>query len=267
MGDSVVVGIAARSTRSRTSPPRSGALPRPIGTCPICGCSSPATASRCPCSRGSPPSWGWSGRCASPDGSADTDSFYHAIDINTSPPVRDLSLLPHRGARASLPTIASRVGGVPTSLTTASMALCSGGRRGYPGPPPDYSGPGPHPPPPPGAAPASAGREDFSLRAPSSASSTSMRPFSAARAARRPPGRRPGLRRLRPGQRRRRRHPGGHCHRAAADRPGPPHLGALPQPGRHPPHLPGQLHLHLCLPPAFCGGCARPTSTSTAAAP
>lgn len=57
-GDSVVAVSPPVSTRSRTSPPWSGALPRPIGSAPACGCSSPATVSRCPCSRGSPLSWG-----------------------------------------------------------------------------------------------------------------------------------------------------------------------------------------------------------------
>lgn len=45
---------------------------------------------------------------------SDTDSFYHAIDINTLTSLSET--FPYsltEGARAALPTIASRVGGVP----------------------------------------------------------------------------------------------------------------------------------------------------------
>ena len=141
---------------------------------------------------------------------SDTDSFYHAIDINTLTSLSET--FPYsltEGARAALPTIASRVGGVPyliehgvhgllfeagdaDTLARHLITLAKDptlrqhlGERLY-----------------------QRGRRIFPWRAPWSASSTSMRPFSAARAARRAAGTAPGMRRLRPGQRRRRRHPG-----------------------------------------------------------
>ena len=200
---------------------------------------------------------------------SDTDSFYHAIDINTLTSLSET--FPYsltEGARAALPTIASRVGGVPyliehgvhgllfeagdaDTLARHLITLAKDptlrqhlGERLY-----------------------QRGREDFPWRAPWSASSTSMRPFSAARAARRAAGTAPwyaaptagatpvttpSWRPLSPSCARSTRTSPSGCSPATRTTPASP-TGSTPSTP-----LPS---------PASCGGCAKPTSTSTAAAP
>ena len=177
---------------------------------------------------------------------SDTDSFYHAIDINTLTSLSET--FPYsltEGARAALPTIASRVGGVPyliehgvhgllfeagdaDTLARHLITLAKDptlrqhlGERLY-----------------------QRGREDFSLE------STLERQLNIYETILRRQSRKKG-----------RRDGALVCGAYGRGNAGDDAIleaivtelrqidPDLPQPGRHPPHLPGQLHLHLCLPP------------------
>lgn len=200
---------------------------------------------------------------------SDTDSFYHAIDINTLTSLSET--FPYsltEGARAALPTIASRVGGVPyliehgvhgllfeagdaDTLARHLITLAKDptlrqhlGERLY-----------------------QRGREDFSLestlerqlniyetilRRQSRKKAAGTAPWYAAPTAGATPVTTPSWRPLSPSCARSTRISPSGCSPATRTTPASP-TGSTPSTP-----LPS---------PASCGGCAKPTSTSTAAAP
>ena len=161
---------------------------------------------------------------------SDTDSFYHALDINTLTSISEtFPYVLTEGARARLPTISSKVGGVsylidhgangflfPPGMTVRWPTICS---------------------PWPGTLPFGRHWAISSMRRPNE-SSPSKPPFSGRwRSMNHPPLRekRTGseighLRRLWPGQRRGRCHPAGHPSGTAFHQPGSLLPSVFPQP-------------------------------------
>ena len=171
------------------------------------------------------------------------DRFYSALDINALTSLSET--FPYaltEGARFHLATVATAVGGIPYLIDQDVNGYLFHPRR--------LAGPG-RAIWPPWAVTTScaAGWERSSMKRPPPIS-PSRRPCppscrstqSILRRHQRPlrrPGRRGDLRRLRPGQRRRRRHSGGHSPGDALHRPGHAHHGPQQGPQEHPAHLPG----------------------------